>query len=124
MPDTYGTEALSNIETGPAEANAKERPTQNAAIVRCLRAWQRAYKKTYTDPESDYHAKRAGDRAFLRAMPPLSGFENIRDFVACVTYALVVDVLRQKDAEALLISAKIAITALRQQPNTPAQGAA
>jgi hypothetical protein len=121
--DTSGPEALAKIATGEsestaAEQNAIERPTQNAAIIRCLRAWQRAYNKNIAKPECDeFHAKRAGDRAFLRAMPPLSGYDNIRDFIACVTYAIVINSISHDDTQSLFLSAKIALAALRQDPN-------
>jgi hypothetical protein len=118
MSDTYGTEALSTIEADKPEPNTLERPTQNAAVARCLRAWQRTYKKAISDDEDDYQAKCEGDRAFLRAMPPLSGFDNIRDFIACVTYAVVIEVVRHKDADHLLAAAKIALATLRHQPGT------
>ena len=124
MSDTYGTEALSTIETGEPESNAPERPTKNNAVTRCLRAWQRAYKKTIDDDEDDYHAKCAGDRAFLRAMPPLSGSDNIRDYIACVAYAVVIEVIRHKDAAPLLDAAKISLAALRHQPKTGEASAA
>jgi len=119
MTDTYGTAALSTIETPEPESNAPDRPTQNSAVARCLRAWQRAYKKACAEGDSDFKAKCAGDRAFLRSMPALSGYDNIRDFIACVTYAIVIDVLRSKDAEHLLEAAKVALTTLRQQPKPP-----
>jgi hypothetical protein len=123
MSDTYGTEALSAVNAGKAEADAPERPIQNPAVARCLRAWQRAYKKAINDDEDDYYAKCAGDRAFLRCMPPLSGFDNIRDFIACVTYAVVIGVVRHKDADHLLAAAKIALATLRHRPVPTENGA-
>lgn len=101
---------LDDDEDGP------DRPSDNPAVHRCIRAWNRAYRKAINDAESDYNAKRTADRAYLNVMPPLSGFENIRDFVACVTYASVTDGIRHRDAEHLLDAAKVALGALRHQP--------
>jgi hypothetical protein len=91
-----------------------------AAIARCILAKQRAMKKAIADGESKVGAEMKGERAFLRALPPLSGFDNIRDFIACVTYALATDVIIRSGAEPLLDAAKIALATLRHQPKSRA----
>ncbi len=49
-------------------------------------------------------------------MPPLSGHQNICDFIACVTHAYMWDIIRHQQLEHLLAVVKIALCALRLQP--------
>jgi len=102
--------------------NTNSDSPQNEAVERCNRAWQRAYNKELAnidEDESDYPAKKAGNQAYLRAMPPLSGYQNICDFIACVANALVIDSIATCDAKRLFAAAKIAITAVRSEPAPP-----
>jgi|HubBroStandDraft_5_1064220.scaffolds.fasta_scaffold85983_1 hypothetical protein len=102
--------------------NTNSDSPQNDAVERCNRAWQRAYNKEVADIDEDedtYPAKKAGNAAYRRAMPPLSGYQNICDFIACVTNALVLDAIAACDAKRLLAAAKIAITAVRSEPAPP-----
>ena|ERR1700729_3106281 len=95
---------------------------QNEAVDRCNRAWQRAYNKEVADideDESTWPAQKAGNHAYLRAMPPLSGYQNICDFIACVAHALVIEAIGAKDSERLLAAAKIAVVALGREPAAP-----
>ncbi|MGA2443206.1 MAG: hypothetical protein ABSH08_19810 [Tepidisphaeraceae bacterium] len=92
------------------------RSGENAAVARCIRAWHRAQRKESAAGGSDYKSSCAGNIAYLRAIPSLAGYENIRDFIACVTFAAITEVIRHKDANHLLAAAKIALAALRQEP--------
>ena len=104
----------------PPDSESPDRPSENAAVARCIRAWQRTYNKEIADLDEDdsrYHAERAGRKAYLRAMPPLAGYENIRDFIACVTYAELTEVLVHSEAAHFLDSAKVAVAAVRREPS-------
>ncbi len=111
-----------STDLAPSEAdvtNEPGRPSGNASITRCIRAWQRAYNKELPNRskgESDYEARKAANEAFLRAMPPLIGYINICDFIACITYAEIIDVIPFDDGAHLLAGAKLAITTLRYEP--------
>ena len=99
--------------------NTNSDSPQNDAVERCNRAWQRAYNKEVADIDEDedtYPAKKAGNAAYRRAMPPLSGYQNICDFIACVTQAYMWDIIRHQQANHLFAAVKIALCALRQQP--------
>lgn len=114
-------------ETGTEEpeAGCPGRPSDNPSVARCIRAWSRAYHKKlkeldedesdYDQDECDVKANRAGKRAYLRAMPPLAGYENIRDFIACVAYAELVELICHPEAEHYLEGAKVALGALRHE---------
>lgn len=89
------------------------------AVQRCLRAWQDAYDKKIKNlarGEDEFEAKCAGRQAYLCALPPLSGYENIRDYIASVMHALVIHVADPDDVEHYLAGAKVAFSVLRQKP--------
>jgi hypothetical protein len=92
------------------------RPTGNAAVSRCILASQRAYNKTFAATKNDYQGEKAARKAYLRALPPLAGYRNIADFIACVTYAMVTEMVDSSVALDYLSAAKIAILILRCTP--------
>lgn len=102
----------------PAETKGPSRPSTNAAVARCNLARQRAYNKEFAETESEIGARIRGEEAFRRAMPPLAGYENICDFIACVTHGILLDVFRPKQIEYLLEASKIALGALRHEPKS------
>jgi len=70
---------------GPSTSNPK------AALKRCCAAWQRAFNAFEEGAlgESIDHifaAKDAG-KAYCNAMPLLTGYEGVRDFIACAAQA-------------------------------------
>jgi hypothetical protein len=52
-------------------------------------------------------------------LPPLSGFENIRDFIACVAHAMLIGAIMDNLGTKLLYAAQIALTTVRRQPASP-----
>ncbi len=56
------------------------------------------------------------EKAYLDAMPSLSGHENIRDFVACVTNAMLIGAITDNQGTKLLYAAQVALTTVRCQP--------
>ena len=117
------TNEVETAESNPtAELEAKlndiegiDRPAENPAVLRCIRAHNRALKKCESrDPggsPEDAHDEGAG--AYLRAMPPLVGIKNIRDFIACVTFALIVKIIPPERAENYFGAARVALGAIR-----------
>jgi hypothetical protein len=96
-------------------STASKHHTDNQAILRCMRAWNYAYKKAADDldeDENDYPAQKAGNKAYLRAMPPLNGQENICDFISCINFASMTDIVSHKDAEHYLANVRVALAAL------------
>jgi hypothetical protein len=57
-------------------------------------------------------------------MPPLSGDENIRDFIACTAHGMLIDAISGTDAARLLYAAQVAHTTRRHLPeySKPANG--
>jgi hypothetical protein len=56
-------------------------------------------------------------------MPPLSGYENIRDFIACVAHAMLIGAIQSEQGSKLLYAAQVALCTVRNQP-APSKSAA
>jgi hypothetical protein len=102
----------------PSDNSGKE------AIASCMRSWNYAYKKRAEEKHpSEYECEKAGSKAYLNAVPPLSGLENICDFIACINYASMRGVVTHSDATHYLANARIALAALSLRPKPQATGA-
>ncbi|MGB9409549.1 MAG: hypothetical protein WCA89_18590 [Terracidiphilus sp.] len=109
------------IETTPAPIETKVpfAAATNPAVARCVCAWIRVNKAELAKGKSKYEASCAANRAYRDAMPPLSGDENIRDFIACVTHAMIADIIRDDSGSKLLYAAQVAHTTTRAQSTAP-----
>ena len=58
-------------------------------------------------------ARLIGYSAYRSAMPPLTGPENIRDFIACTAHGMLIEAIDGPDAARLLYAAQIANGTLR-----------
>jgi hypothetical protein len=101
------TEAIQTIPA-PIEANEPIASSAYPAVARCLNAWKNTYNAEQARGKSKGDAEIAADRAYLRAMPPLAGQENIRDFIACVTHAVITRIIPYNESTKLLYAAQVA----------------
>jgi hypothetical protein len=61
--------------------------------------------------------------AFRKAIPQLSGQENIRDFIACVAYGMLIKAIPGAEGARLLYAAQVANSTIRSQRTpTPPRG--
>jgi hypothetical protein len=102
------------IETPPAPACHPV--SANPAIVRCCEAWSRGFQTEMTKSKNKVFASLTADNAYRNAMPPLSGRENIRDFVACTAHGMLIGAIRESKGRNLLYAAQIALAAFRPDP--------
>jgi hypothetical protein len=91
-------------------------PVPNLAVDVCDRMFAHATEKAIKEGKSDKLARHMGRIAYCAAMPKLSGATNIRDFIACVTYAMALDILPGKEGTQLLYAAQVAHMALTKRP--------
>jgi len=110
-----------NSTTAPAlpTLGADDRKSR-AAIKRCCAAWQRAYEAKVAQGQGSSSQKivaafLAGP-AFRKAMPPLAGYDNIRDFIACTAYGILIEAIPEKRANQLLYAAQVALSTLHHGP--------
>jgi hypothetical protein len=114
-----------SIQTTPAPIETKLpfAASANPAVARCVYAWARVNKAELAKGRSSSQANSAADRAYLDALPPLSGDENIRDFIACITQALLADIILESSGTKLLYAAQVAHTTTRSQSKAPKSAA-
>jgi hypothetical protein len=107
----------------PSDAEVPAPVSSNHAVARCLSAWAGAYKAERAKHKSNFEASQVAEKAYRDTMPPLSGYENIRDFIACVANAMLIGAIADDKGTKLLYAAQIALTTVRRQP-TPSKPAA
>jgi hypothetical protein len=109
----------------PENLKSESENRNNESLDRCIKAWNRTYELACIDPKNDsltpsdeddnIFAREQGSLAFRDAMPPLAGYDNIRDFIACTTYAMLYRIFHKDECQQLLAAAKIAMALLRTQ---------
>jgi hypothetical protein len=114
------TSELSLVEAIPPPALGPNRKKGLIALKRCCAAWKRAYDvymegKDGSEFTMVFAAHDAGP-AFCKAMPPLVGYENIRDFIACVAHGILIEAISEKRANQLLYAAQVALVSLNYEP--------
>jgi hypothetical protein len=98
-------------------AQSTESPA-NAVVTRCIEAYADAMKDAVEHRKHHYDAAKEAGRAFRQRMPPLSGHENIRDFIACVAQGILMDVISGSDGARLLYAAQVAHSAMTPAPHS------
>jgi len=87
------------------------------AIDICTSAWSCAHDELAEDEDStEYECEKAGNQAYLKAAPSLSGYKNIYDFIACINYASMTDVVTHNEAAHFLANARIALSTIYHRP--------
>lgn len=91
----------------------------NPAVAHCCQVYNEAMQAARAQGESQYGSTQAGERAYRHAMPPLSGPDNIRDFIACVAHGMLLDAIKGSDGARLLYAAQIAYGAVEKPAPRP-----
>jgi hypothetical protein len=110
----------------PQNLQPESENLNNQALDRCIKAWSRTFDLASINPKDEtldvldendtLFAREQGALAFRSAMPLLVGYDNIRDFIACTTYAMLMEIFSRDDSRELLGAAKVAMALLRAQP--------
>jgi hypothetical protein len=87
----------------PSPDNASP-ATANPAVARCCLAYATALQASKDRYESVRNAK----RAYREAIPPLTGQENIRDFIACIAHGMLIEAIETTDGTKFLYAAQVA----------------
>jgi hypothetical protein len=95
-----------NILDNPDEPEPTS--TLNPAVERCERAWKRAYTTAVAAQKTKYDAEELANEAYRRAMPMLDSYENIRDFIACTAFGMLIEVITERAASKLMYAAQVA----------------
>lgn len=112
----------------PEPENPQPAGPKNAAVERCIQAWERRYElmsisvneRERFDPyQEDHRENYACEQAgygFREAMPVLDSYENIRDFIACTAYGMAMNYFEHEEGQDLLKAASLAMAHLKTQP--------
>jgi len=95
----------------------------NPAVALCCEARNRVYLEQKARHRDEFDANCEANKAFRNAMPPLSGYENICNFVACVAHGILTGSIEGKNGSKLLYAAQVAFSTVRHQPE-PSKSAA
>ncbi len=114
---TETTESETTLTAEPAIASETRSadpfaaPPINAAVLRCCEAAERARRDVLSGRSRSGSADLAADEAYAKAMPPLRGAGNIRDFIACVAYGMLTNSIMESSGAKLLYAANVAYNA-------------
>jgi len=116
----------SEVDASNPNPDDRDQFASNEAIDRCIKAWHRTFDLASINPEdeelplldeNDFACEQAA-MSFRESMPTLAGYENIRDFIACITYAMLHRIFNVDECQQLLGAAKIAMALLRAKPKS------
>jgi hypothetical protein len=113
-------------QTTPAAPSepAPNPPPRNPAVERCCAARDRSLLESRAGKRDTYDTKSHAAQAYMAAMPDLADYENIRDFIACISHGMVIGVVHPIEAPRFLYAAQVAIGALRLAPKDQKRPAA
>jgi hypothetical protein len=87
----------------------------NPAVARCHEAMERALKAATIDGEVLPFAYIDAYQAYREAMPPVSDYQNICDFIVCATYGMLIGAIQHASGSKFLSAARIALGAINSQ---------
>ena len=92
------------------------------AYKRCMAASQRTFNKALEGTEAnDIDRVLAADEAgesYCKAMPLLSGYENIRDYIACAAHGMLIGAIRPYRCSHVLYAAQLALATFNCEPKS------
>jgi len=94
-------------------------PARNRAVQLCIEAGRKAYEAARAENQSESKAGSAASDAYIAAIPHLSGADNIRDFIACVAYGMLKQIIFMPTATKLLYAAQVAISGVERNQSPP-----
>jgi hypothetical protein len=118
LSDMRPVEDCPNPTSAPAQVS-EPATAPLSGIARCNQAYIRARKFAVERRESQYIAEREAEAAYRKAMPPLLGKKNIREFIACVAHGMLMGAINSNEATKLLYAAQVAYSAANQPKNDP-----
>jgi len=84
---------------------------KNPAVALCTEVWLKIHAATRNKTRCLYTAERCAAKAYRTALPPLDGYQNICDFIACVSYGMLLGAIKNDSGSKLLYAAQVALAA-------------
>src|SRR5438067_2363525 len=103
------TKTMELATDSPAPAlSASRLLSLDPAVARCCEARARAYRKYIAKGEVPVVAGIDADEVYRKTMPPLSGSDNIRDFIACAAHGMLIGAIDGPVGARILYAAQLA----------------
>ena len=102
----------------PLELDVDSPALRNYAVARCAAAGDTAYRKKLATSKNKFAAADSAAKAFRQAMPPLRGYDNICDLIACASYGMLTKAIDADTGTKLLYAAQIAMATISQKAKT------
>jgi hypothetical protein len=88
----------------------------NPAVAHCCAVQEQVLRSELKKKKaSELVAKLRADDAYCRAMPPLSGYGNTCDFIACVGYGMLTRIITQAAGSRLLYAAQVSLNSVTKE---------
>jgi hypothetical protein len=97
---------------------------KNPAVAHCCDVWERVHAGGLRKKNGVAIALYDPNKAFLHAIPPLVGYENKCDFIACVGYGMLTGKMLEAGGTRLLYAAQVALSTVAPQSRKQARSAA
>jgi hypothetical protein len=91
---------------------------QNPTVAHCAEVWERVYKSIYAKTKNEFIAEAEAGKAYRQSMPPLCGYQNICDFIACAGYGMLLGAIENPDGTKLLYAAQVALSTIAPTAKT------
>jgi len=108
----------------PQCETAPNLPSRNPAVERCCAARDRSRDESLDNGLENYETRKRATEAYKSALPDLAGYENVRDFIACVAHGMVTGAIDSIEGPKFLYAAQVALGVLRHEPKTQQRPAA
>lgn len=95
-------------DSGPAAANP--------AVAHCSRIYVSALESAVQRGKPRFAAESEARQNFRNALPPLTGAQNIRDFIACIAQGMLIGAIFSSEATRFLYAAQVAYSAIDTRP--------
>jgi hypothetical protein len=96
----------------------------NPAVALCNEVWVKIHHATWEKTRNLCSAARCAGQAYRLALPSLSGYQNICDFIACVGYGILLGAIKPDIGTKLLYAAQVALGAIPRESKTQSRTAA
>jgi hypothetical protein len=118
------TNALAVVAAPGSSPKRNRGPVDQAAkaVAQCRAAWYAARDAYFSQNPGitrsvlRYDADKKAAAAYRDALPSFSSRENIRCFIACVTYGILFDAVPERLSGTLLYAAQVALASLPHEP--------
>ena len=89
---------------------------KNPAVALCYKSYSRALEEAEEQGRGRAAATLLAREIYRKAMPPLSGRENIRDFIACIAHGMLLRIIDSTEGTRLLYAAQVAQSSAEREP--------